>query len=170
MAEFTDTKVVELIDQLEELLPSMGMPEMTAMDFFTQQEKLGIVLLPREFHYEGDTFDDSFVFAGPCLGDRSFQGGWSPSSGDDPVLLISLGTVATLVMAAPWGVSDELWSRIEPLLPVRPASRTGRSRCRIGRCGKGSCSCWSPESDGRTCRRNWGPAPGWSAGADSPSK
>ncbi|SFE22800.1 Transposase [Actinopolyspora alba] len=28
-------------------------------------------------------------------------------------------------MAAPWVVSDELWERVEPLLPVRPASRTG---------------------------------------------
>lgn len=28
-------------------------------------------------------------------------------------------------MAAPWVVSDELWARIEPLLPVRPSGRTG---------------------------------------------
>ncbi|WP_373276211.1 IS5 family transposase [Actinopolyspora erythraea] len=28
-------------------------------------------------------------------------------------------------MAALWVVSDELWERVEPLLPVRPASRTG---------------------------------------------
>lgn len=28
-------------------------------------------------------------------------------------------------MAAPWIVSDGLWERIEPLLPVRPASKTG---------------------------------------------
>lgn len=28
-------------------------------------------------------------------------------------------------MAAPWNVSDELWARIELLLPVRPTSRTG---------------------------------------------
>ncbi len=28
-------------------------------------------------------------------------------------------------MAAPWVVSDELWSRVEPLLSVRPVGRTG---------------------------------------------
>ncbi len=28
-------------------------------------------------------------------------------------------------MGAPWVVSDELWSRVEPVLPVRPAGRTG---------------------------------------------
>ena len=28
-------------------------------------------------------------------------------------------------MAAPWIVSDELWERIEPLLPVRSTSKTG---------------------------------------------
>src|ERR1700742_2958656 len=30
-----------------------------------------------------------------------------------------------LGVAAPWMVSDELWSRPEPLLLARPASRTG---------------------------------------------
>ena len=30
-----------------------------------------------------------------------------------------------LGVAAPWVVSDELWARIEPLLPVRPAGRIG---------------------------------------------
>ena len=28
-------------------------------------------------------------------------------------------------MTAPWIVSDALWERIEPLLPVRPAGKTG---------------------------------------------
>ena len=28
-------------------------------------------------------------------------------------------------MAAPWIISDVLWERIEPLLPVRPASKAG---------------------------------------------
>lgn len=28
-------------------------------------------------------------------------------------------------MVAPWVVSDELWEQIEPLLPVRPAGKTG---------------------------------------------
>nr|WP_084134156.1 transposase [Actinopolyspora erythraea] len=30
-------------------------------------------------------------------------------------------------MAAPWVVSDELWERVEPLLPVRPAGRADRA-------------------------------------------
>lgn len=95
LAEFTDAKVVEMLGQLEALLPEMGMPGTTPMEFFSHIEKLGVIFLPRDFHYDGDTFDERFVFAGPCLGDRSkFQGTWQPTS-DRPVLLVSLGTAAT---------------------------------------------------------------------------
>lgn len=96
LAEFTDAKVVEMMEKLVALLPEMGMPGASAMDFFTHIEKLGVIFLPRDFHYDGDTFDERFVFAGPCLGDRSsFQGTWRPASPDRPVLLISLGTAGT---------------------------------------------------------------------------
>ena len=50
--------------------------------------ELNLVFLPREFQIAGDTFDDSFVFLGPSLGDRADEG-WD---GPDPVLLVSLGT------------------------------------------------------------------------------
>jgi MGT family glycosyltransferase len=95
VAEMTDPLVMDMLTELQAHLPSVGLPEKTAMEFLTEIEDLGIVFLPREFQYEGDTFDERFVFAGPCLGDRSaFQGTWQPRT-DRPVLLISLGTVAT---------------------------------------------------------------------------
>ncbi|MGQ5640574.1 MULTISPECIES: macrolide family glycosyltransferase [unclassified Streptomyces] len=94
LAEFTDPQVMEMIGKLVPLLPEYGLPA-DPMAFFQGIETRSIVFLPREFHYDGETFDERFVFAGPCLGDRSFQGTWEPSSADRPVLLISLGTAAT---------------------------------------------------------------------------
>ncbi|KID30426.1 macrolide family glycosyltransferase [Prauserella rugosa] len=52
-----------------------------------------VVTLPREFQYEGDSFDDRFVFTGPCIGDRGFLGEWEPPAGDTPIVLVSLGAV-----------------------------------------------------------------------------
>lgn len=96
MAEFSDPQVMEMITKLDEKLPELGFPGKTAMEFFMELPKRGIIFLPRDFHYDGDTFDERFVFAGPCLGDRSgFQGSWQPASQDRPVLLVSLGTAAT---------------------------------------------------------------------------
>lgn len=96
VAEFSDPQIMDMFAKLEGLLPTVGMPGMGAMDFFTHIEKLGIIFLTRSFHYDGDTFDDRFVFAGPCLGDRSaFQGTWKPSRPDRKLMLISLGTAAT---------------------------------------------------------------------------
>ncbi|MGQ0838756.1 macrolide family glycosyltransferase [Actinokineospora sp.] len=96
MAELTDPRIMEMIGKLVEVLPEMGLPGITPPEFFFQIAELGIIYVPRRFHYDGDTFDDRFVFAGPCLGDRSkFQGTWAPSGSGRPVLLISLGTAAT---------------------------------------------------------------------------
>lgn len=50
-----------------------------------------LVLLPRAFQYEGDTFGDGYRFVGPGLTERAFQPDWSPSS-DAPVVLVTLGT------------------------------------------------------------------------------
>ncbi|MEU0283242.1 macrolide family glycosyltransferase [Streptomyces sp. NPDC088147] len=96
MAEMTDPKVMEMVTKLDGMLPGLGFPGMTSMEFLMELPKRGIIFLPRDFHYDGHTFDERFVFAGPCLGDRSaFQGTWQPPSQDRPVLLISLGTAAT---------------------------------------------------------------------------
>ncbi|WP_197523109.1 macrolide family glycosyltransferase [Actinokineospora pegani] len=95
VAELTDPKMMEMIEQLTALLPEVGFPDTGPMDFFMKPEHKSIVFLPREFHYDSETFDDRFVFAGPCLGDRSkYQGTWTAAD-DKPVVLVSLGTAAT---------------------------------------------------------------------------
>jgi MGT family glycosyltransferase len=58
---------------------------------FMSFEAMTIVNMPREFQVSGDTFDERWVFAGPLLDDRAFQGQWEPP-GDDPVLLVSFGS------------------------------------------------------------------------------
>lgn len=95
VAELTDPLIMDALAELEAHLPKTGLAGTTAMEFLAGIEERTVVFLPREFQYAGDTFDERFVFAGPCFGDRSaFQGTWEPS-GDRPVLLISMGTAAT---------------------------------------------------------------------------
>lgn len=95
LATFEDEKVIEMVGKLASLLPQYGL-DPDPMAFFKDIPDLGIVFMPRSFHYEGETFDERFVFAGPCLRDRSgFQGTWTPRTPGRPVLLVSLGTAAT---------------------------------------------------------------------------
>lgn len=92
VAEMQDPKMMEAAMQLAGLLPQFGLPA-DPLGFLTSIEKRGIIFLPREFQYAGETFDERFVFAGPCIAERPHQGTWEPTS-DRPVLLISLGTAA----------------------------------------------------------------------------
>jgi MGT family glycosyltransferase len=67
-------------------------PEIKTDDWlFMPFEELTITTLPREFQISGDAFNEHWVFAGPFLGERDFQGHWSPPS-ENPVLLISFGS------------------------------------------------------------------------------
>lgn len=50
-----------------------------------------LVFLPREFQIAGDTFGDGHHFIGPSVGAHARAADWRPQ-GDDPVLLVSLGT------------------------------------------------------------------------------
>lgn len=62
-----------------------------------------LALFPREFQPEGDTFDERFAFAGPCLTERPFQCDWEPP-GDTPVVLATVGTqvCADAARSMPW--------------------------------------------------------------------
>lgn len=50
-----------------------------------------IVFIPREFQPMGETFDERFLFVGPCVAGRDPGGEWT-HEGPRPVLFISLGT------------------------------------------------------------------------------
>lgn len=95
LATFEDEKVIEMVGRLAGLLPEFGI-EGGPMEFFQDIPELGIIFVPRTFHYDGDSFDERFVFAGPCLRDRSaFQGSWAPTDTARRTMLVSLGTAAT---------------------------------------------------------------------------
>ena len=58
-------------------------------EFWSGTADQNLVLIPRSFQFEGDTFDDRFLFVGPGLEGRDEH--WTPPD-DRPVLLVSLGT------------------------------------------------------------------------------
>ncbi|WP_329079511.1 macrolide family glycosyltransferase [Streptomyces niveus] len=93
VAELSDPQIMEAVRKLAGVLPRFGLAP-DPMGFLSHIEKLGLIFLPREFQYAGETFDERFVFTGPCIAERPYQGTWQPASADRPVLLISLGTSA----------------------------------------------------------------------------
>ncbi|MEV5986237.1 macrolide family glycosyltransferase [Streptomyces sp. NPDC052051] len=93
VAELNDPRIIEAVRKLAGVLPQFGLPA-DPMGFLSHIEKRALVFLPREFQYAGETFDERFVFTGPCIAARPYQGTWRPASADRPVLLISLGTSA----------------------------------------------------------------------------
>ncbi len=55
---------------------------------------------------------------------------------------------------SPWIVSDELWDRLEPLLPQRERRFRVAGRCRTGMCCAGSCTCRIPGHSVSICPKN----------------
>ncbi|MBH1937775.1 oleandomycin glycosyltransferase [Streptomyces sp. AV19] len=82
----------EVVEELTRFLDELGI-DMPVSDFWSYVEERNLVHLPRAFQYAGDTFDERFVFVGPCVGERSFLGEWAPPGNGLPVVLVSLGTV-----------------------------------------------------------------------------
>jgi dTDP-L-oleandrosyltransferase len=62
-------------------------------DLAAHPEELSVVFQPRSFHIAAETFDERYVFVGPCLSSRAFSAEWQPPADSRPVLLISLGTL-----------------------------------------------------------------------------
>jgi MGT family glycosyltransferase len=85
---------------------------------------LNICFIPREFQPAGDTFDTSFHFVGPSLGQRAVEETWQPGAKDRPLVFISLGTTPLndrpdffrmcleAFAATPWQVAMAIGDRI----------------------------------------------------------
>ncbi|MFF4349409.1 macrolide family glycosyltransferase [Streptomyces sp. NPDC001530] len=106
------------------LLRSQGIDD-SIERFSAEIEAFNLVALPREFQFAGESFDERFVFTGPCLGDRAFLGEWKPSDDGLPVVLVSLGTVfngqpeffracVEAFTGAPWHVVMTVGDGIDP--------------------------------------------------------
>lgn len=59
----------------------------------TSVDDLNLVLIPREFQYEADTFDERFKFIGPLDNSALQTGHWAPANPDAELLFISFGTL-----------------------------------------------------------------------------
>ncbi|MFG1877419.1 macrolide family glycosyltransferase [Sphaerisporangium sp. NPDC049003] len=67
--------------------------DVPAAELWWEVQDFSLVTIPRAFQFAGDTFDERFSFVGPCLGERSFLGGWEPPGDGLPVALVSFGAV-----------------------------------------------------------------------------
>ncbi|MDG4765614.1 glycosyltransferase [Solwaraspora sp. WMMD406] len=84
--------LAEIMGRIGALSASHGV-RVAPQELWWGVQDLSLVNIPREFQYAGDTFDDRFVFVGPCVGRRDFLGDWKPPTDELPVVLISLGAV-----------------------------------------------------------------------------
>ncbi|MEV0695031.1 macrolide family glycosyltransferase [Streptomyces sp. NPDC050388] len=54
---------------------------------------LNLVLIPKEFQYEADTFDERFHFIGPLENSQAQTEKWTPANPDTNLLFVSFGTL-----------------------------------------------------------------------------
>ena len=72
-------------EKLDSLLGAYGL---TGAHHLWHLEQLNVHLIPREFQYQADVFDDRFFFAGSLL-DRPYERCWDSSDIRKPIVLIS---------------------------------------------------------------------------------
>ncbi|MFG2096155.1 macrolide family glycosyltransferase [Streptomyces sp. NPDC048612] len=115
------------------LFAQHGMASVDVGRFLAEIEETNVAFLPREIQIRGETFDDRFVFSGPCIGSRAFDTEWEFPSDGKPLVLISLGTsfndspdffrmCAQAFGDVPWNVVMTLGRRGDPaaLGPLPP--------------------------------------------------
>jgi MGT family glycosyltransferase len=78
-------------DLLRSTLDDHGLTGLSNEEFANAAEDTVITFVAPEFQPGADTFDDRFVFAGPCIGDRA-EGAWEPPADGRPVVLVALGS------------------------------------------------------------------------------
>lgn len=86
-----DPVLAEYVKRLDALLARHGLaiePE----QFLAFDQLHQIAFYPRAFQYEGEKFDGSYAFVGPCVRPRPATPAWRPP-GAAPVLLVTLGTI-----------------------------------------------------------------------------
>lgn len=116
---------LRLMEQMQEFAAEHGVQMAMPGTAYDQPAPLNLVFLPREFQLRADTFDERFVFVGPCLGSREQREQWEPADPDRPVLFVSLGTVfhdrlefyrmcLEAFGESPWQVAMSVGSEVDP--------------------------------------------------------
>ncbi|MFD9435765.1 macrolide family glycosyltransferase [Streptomyces sp. NPDC060002] len=89
-----DLSCIPGVDILRMVLPARGVHEPLEELLFAPRQ--AIAFFPRAFQRKPDTVTaGSVTYAGPALGDRSYQGNWEPPQDGRPVLFVSLGSQFT---------------------------------------------------------------------------
>ncbi|GAA3829197.1 glycosyltransferase [Sphaerisporangium flaviroseum] len=127
-----------MLERIRALAGSHGVG-VPAAELWWGVQDFSLVNIPRSFQFAGDTFDERFVFVGPCLGERSFLGRWEPPGNGLPVALVSFGAVfnehpgffRTCVQAfqdIPWHVVMTVADGVDPaaLGPLPPTIEVHR--------------------------------------------
>ncbi|CCK26741.1 hypothetical protein BN159_2362 [Streptomyces davaonensis JCM 4913] len=123
----------EFLSRLEEFLAQEGVPA-TARDHLNTALSGGLVLIPRSFQPDGDSFGEEYAFVGPTPAPEPAD--WTPPDTDTAVVLVSLGsidhahpeffaTVAEAFAGLPWHVVMATGDRC--VLPPLPANVEARS-------------------------------------------
>jgi MGT family glycosyltransferase len=88
-----DSAMVEFNEHTSRFLQKANLQGITVDQFFNYTADRNIVLFPRELQPYGTTFDDRFVFVGPCvrLPEPWAGADWLKDSG--PLLAVALGTI-----------------------------------------------------------------------------
>lgn len=76
-----------------ELAAKYNSPVYDIYSIFEEAGDLNVVTQPASFHPAAETFNDSFVFAGPQVMERTHSGNWEAPEGDAPLMYTSLGTL-----------------------------------------------------------------------------
>lgn len=88
-----DAAMLRFFERAAAFLRDTGLDDMSVDEFFRHISDRNLVLFPRELQPRGATFDDRFVFVGPCIRapEPWADEGWLGSA--KPLLVVSLGTV-----------------------------------------------------------------------------
>ncbi|MFH8769506.1 macrolide family glycosyltransferase [Streptomyces sp. NPDC017958] len=82
----------EFLSRLGSILAHEGVTT-EARDHLASGLAGGLVLIPRSFQPDGDTFGEEYTFAGPAPAPEPESAKWTPPDGGDPVVLVSLGSI-----------------------------------------------------------------------------
>ena len=93
--------------------------------FWEEIDDLNIAFIPRSFQIAAETFDERFVFTGPCFTPQRLESRWRPPDGDPPILLVSLGSTwnehpeffracANAFDGTPWHVVLAIGQHLDP--------------------------------------------------------
>ncbi|WP_328891813.1 macrolide family glycosyltransferase [Streptomyces sp. NBC_00316] len=126
-------------DLLRGTLDAHGLGDVSNEEFTDAAEERIIVFVAPEFQPGTETFDERYVFVGPCIGDRALQGTWRRPDDGRPVVLVALGSFGYENQAAfyrdalaaladlPWHVVMSLGGLVTPddLGPLPPNVEAG---------------------------------------------